>query len=99
MSEQRFGWNYFENEVVIGDRQDKRRMIVLVFSEFFDIPKNKEALDEIVSRLNEQQATIENLRKWLIAEQKQAEKRDDFIKQKGLFREFSEKMAQNYERD
>ena len=52
MSEQRFGWNYFENEVVIGDRQDKRRMIVLVFSNFMCIPYNRKAFDELVDWLN-----------------------------------------------
>ena len=41
---------------------------------------------------NEQQATIENLRKWLIAEQKQVEKRDAFIKQKGLMSEFVKEL-------
>ena len=58
MSEQRFGWNYFENEVVIGDRQDKKRMIVVVFSNFMCIPYNRKAFDELVDWLNEQQATI-----------------------------------------
>ena len=62
MSEQQFGWNYFENEVVIGDRQDKRRMIVVVFSNFMCIPYNRKAFDEIVGLLNEQQSTIQSLK-------------------------------------
>ena len=61
MSEQRFGWNYFENEVVIGDKQDKKRMIVIVLSNFMDIPYNKKSFDEIVTLLNEQQAIINKL--------------------------------------
>ena len=63
MSEQRFGWNYFENEVVIGDRQDKKRMIVVVFSNFMCIPYNRKSFDELVDWLNEQQATIDSLQK------------------------------------
>ena len=52
MSEQRFGWNYFENEVVIRDKLDKKRMIVLVFSNFMDIPYNRKSFDELVVLLN-----------------------------------------------
>lgn len=59
MSEKRFGWNYFENEVVIRDRQDKKRMIVLVFSNFMCIPYNRKAFDELVDWLNEQQSVID----------------------------------------
>lgn len=47
---------------------------------------------KVVEKLNEQQATIENLRKWLIAEQKQVEKRDAFIEQKGLMSEFVKEL-------
>ena len=65
MSEQRFGWNYFENEVVIGDKQDKKRMIVIVLSNFMDIPYNKKSFDELVDWLNEQQATITELERKL----------------------------------
>ena len=61
MSEQQFGWNYFENEVVIGDKQDKKRMIVIVLSNFMDIPYNRKSFDELVDWLNEQQATIKQL--------------------------------------
>ena len=62
MSEQRFGWNYFENEVVIGDKQDKKRMIVIVLSNFMDIPYNRKSFDELVDWLNEQQCTIQSLK-------------------------------------
>lgn len=62
MSEKQFGWNYFENEVVIRDKQDKKRMIVLVFSNFMDIPYNRKSFDELVDWLNEQQATNSALR-------------------------------------
>ena len=62
MSEKQFGWNYFENEVVIRDKQDKKRMIVLVFSNFMDIPYNRKSFDELVDWLNEQQATIQSLK-------------------------------------
>lgn len=61
MSEQQFGWNYFENEVVIGDKQDKKRMIVLVFSNFVDIVYNRKSFDEIVGLLNRQQTSIETM--------------------------------------
>ena len=61
MSEQQFDWNYFENEVVIRDKQDKKRMIVLVFSNFMCIPYNRKSFDELVDLLNEQQATIYKL--------------------------------------
>ena len=61
MSEQQFGWNYFENEVVIGDKQDKKRMIVLVFSNFMDIVYNRKSFDEIVGLLNRQQTSIETM--------------------------------------
>lgn len=54
-----YGWNYFENEVVIGDKQDKKRMIVLVFSNFMCIPYNRKSFDELVDWLNEQQAIID----------------------------------------
>ena len=43
-------------------------------------------------QIDEQQITIENLRKWLIAEQKQVEKRDAFIEQKGLMSEFVKEL-------
>ena len=62
MGEQQFDWNYFENEVVIGDRQDKKRMIVIVFSNFMCIPYNRKSFDEIVTLLNEQQSTISALK-------------------------------------
>ena len=62
MSEQRFGWNYFENEVVIGVKQDKKRMIVIVLSNFMDIPYNRKSFDELVDWLNEQQSTIQSLK-------------------------------------
>ena len=65
MNEQQFGWNYFENEVVIGDRQDKKRMIVIVFSNFMCIPYNRKSFDEVVDLLNEQQSKIEKLEKQL----------------------------------
>lgn len=52
MDEQQFGWNYFENEVVIRDKLDKKRMIVLVFSNFMDIPYNRKSFDELVVLLN-----------------------------------------------
>ena len=65
MSEQQFGWNYFENEVVIGDKQDKKRMIVLVFSNFLDIPYNRKSFDELVDLLNELAEENEQLRKEL----------------------------------
>lgn len=61
MSEKQFGWNYFENEVVIRDKQDKKRMIVLVFSNFMCIPYNRKSFDELVDWLNEQQSTIQQL--------------------------------------
>ena len=61
MSEQQFGWNYFENEVVIRDKQDKKRMIVFVFSNFMCIPYNRKSFDELVDWLNEQQDLIEEL--------------------------------------
>lgn len=67
MSEQQFGWNYFENEVVIGDKQDKKRMIVLVFSNFLDIPYNRKSFDELVDLLNE--LAEENEQQELIEEQ------------------------------
>lgn len=63
MSEQRFGWNYFENEIVIGDKQDKKRMIVIVLSNFMDIPYNKKSFDEIVTLLNVKEDTIQQLEK------------------------------------
>ena len=47
---------------------------------------------EVTKKLNEQQATIENLRKWIKAEQKQVVKRDAFIKQKGLMSEFVKEL-------
>lgn len=59
MSEQQFGWNYFENEVVIRGKQDKKRMIVVVFSNFMCIPYNRKSFDELVDLLNEQQDTID----------------------------------------
>ena len=62
MSEKQFGWNYFENEVVIRDKQDKKRMIVLVFSNFMCIPYNRKSFDELVDWLNEQQSTIQSLK-------------------------------------
>ena len=46
----------------------------------------------LIRLLNEQQATIENLRKWIKAEQKQVVKRDAFIKQKGLMSEFVKEL-------
>ena len=65
MSEQQFGWNSFENEVVIRGKQDKKRMIVLVFSNFICIPYNRKSFDELVDLLNEQQATIKSKDKQL----------------------------------
>ena len=63
MSEQQFGWNYFENEVVIRDKQDKKRMIVIVLSNFMDIPYNRKSFDEIVEWLNELSEENEQLRR------------------------------------
>ena len=54
--------------------------------------KTTYTLEEVCEKLNEQQITIENLRKWLIAEQKQVEKRDAFIEQKGLMSEFVKEL-------
>ena len=65
MSEQQFGWNYFENEVVIGDKQDKKRMIVIVLSNFMDIPYNRKSFDEIVDWLNELSEENEQLKEEL----------------------------------
>ena len=65
MSEKRFGWNYFENEVVIGDRQDKKRMIVVVFSNFMCIPYNRKSFDELVDWLNKLYEENERLRNQL----------------------------------
>ena len=58
MNEKQFGWNYFENEVVIRDKQDKKRMIVIVLSNFMDIPHNRKSFDELVAWLNEQGSII-----------------------------------------
>ena len=49
-------------------------------------------VNDVEHKLNEQQATIENLRKWIKAEQKQVVKRDAFIKQKGLMSEFVKEL-------
>ena len=65
MSEQQFGWNYFENEVVIRDKQDKKRMIVLVFSNFMCIPYNRKSFDELVDWLNELYEENDQLRQQL----------------------------------
>lgn len=62
MGEQQFGWNYFENEVVIGDKRDKKRMIVVVFSNFMCIPYNRKAFDELVDWLNEQDDELHKCR-------------------------------------
>ena len=62
MGEQQFGWNYFENEVVIGDKRDKKRMIVIVFSNFMCIPYNRKAFDELVDWLNEQDNELHKYR-------------------------------------
>lgn len=58
MSEKQFSWNYFENEVVIRDKQDKKRIIVLVFSNFMCIPYNRKSFDELVDWLNRQTRII-----------------------------------------
>ena len=89
MSEQQFGWNYFENEVVIRDKQDKKRMIVLVFSNFMCIPYNRKSFDELVDLLNEQQATIEEYKDFCLNLCK-------FLIQKRLVDEYREKYGKEY---
>lgn len=88
MSEQPFGWNYFENEVVIRDNQDKKRMIVLVFSNFKCIPYNRKSFDELVDLLNEQQSTIDE-QKIIIEERDVANERlNRFLIEIGLEKEY-----------
>ena len=53
---------------------------------------DEEDFCRLFDKLNEQQATIENLRKWIKAEQKQVVKRDAFIKQKGLMSDFVKEL-------
>lgn len=70
--------NANENEVVIGDKQDKKRMIVIVLSNFMDIPYNRKSFDEIVEWLNELSEENEQLRrdnKFLRDERRLQEKR------------------------
>lgn len=94
MSEQQFGWNYFENEVVIRDKQDKKRMIVIVLSNFMDIPYNRKSFDEIVEWLNELSEENEQLRrdnKFL---------RDEIrLQEKGIFTLFDEVNKLNKENE
>ena len=89
MSEQQFGWNSFENEVVIRGKQDKKRMIVLVFSNFICIPYNRKSFDELVDLLNEQQATIEEYKDFCLNLCK-------FLIQKRLVDEYREKYGKEY---
>ena len=94
MSEQQFGWNYFENEVVIRDKQDKKRMIVIVLSNFMDIPYNRKSFDEIVEWLNELSEENEQLRrdnKFLRDERR--------LQEKGIFTLFDEVNKLNKENE
>ena len=66
MSEKRYYWSFFDDEVVVFDKKTNQDIICLEFSS--DINKegdfNKLVLifDELVLRLNEQQAIINRLR-------------------------------------
>lgn len=83
MSEQQFGWNYFENEVVIRDKQDKKRRIVLVFSNFMCIPYNRKSFDELVDLLNELAEENEQLRKQ-VAEYNMILRQHEFAEEEGF---------------
>ena len=85
MSEQQFGWNYFENEVVIRDKQDKKRMIVIVFSNFMCIPYNRKSFDELVDLLNE-----------LNDENKELKKENEQLKKRLYLYERSEDEVDKY---
>lgn len=66
MSEKRYYWGFFDDEVVVFDKKTNQDIICLEFSS--DMNKegdfNKLVLffDELVLRLNEQQATINRLK-------------------------------------
>lgn len=77
------------NSEVVRMLNDRDKQQISNIHMFFKI-KDQEATIEDQNKL------IENLRKWLIAEQKQVEKRDDFIEQKGLMREFVKELENEY---
>ena len=77
---------------------EKRFIVGETLRDYYQIKCEKKDYSRVLAQntvarlLNEQQITIENLRKWLIAEQKQVEKRDAFIEQKGLMSEFVKEL-------
>ena len=80
------------------DTKHKDKYVFVLNSDCFNEWYKKD-IAELKEKIDEQQITIENLRKWLIAEQKQVEKRDDFIQQKGLMREFINNSIKELDND
>lgn len=98
MSEQRYGVHncpngfYYLRDVTDHSVYIHRNYGYLYSPYKEDIELVSTLLNELADKVDEQQITIENLRKWLIAEQKQVEKRDAFIEQKGLMSEFVKEL-------
>ena len=65
------------------DTKHKDKYVFVLNSDCFNEWYKKD-IAELKEKIDEQQITIENLRKWLIAEQKQVEKRDDFIQHRSV---------------
>lgn len=67
MNEKRYCWSFFDDEVIICDKKTNQDIICLEFSSDMnnegDFTKIIIIFDELILRLNEQQATINRLKK------------------------------------
>lgn len=67
MNEKRYYWSFFDDEVIVFDKKTNQDIICLEFSSDMnnegDFTKIIIIFDELILRLNEQQATINRLKK------------------------------------